>query len=43
MKMVEYEYSFKVKDIQPFIAYCGEKGYIKEKDMCIRKIMLHLK
>lgn len=31
--MVEYEYSFKVKDIQPFIAYCEEKGYIKEKDV----------
>ena len=30
---MEYEYSFKVKELEPYIAYCEQNGYIKTKDM----------
>lgn len=30
--MVEYEYSYKVKNIVPFLNYCEENGYIKKKE-----------
>lgn len=30
--MKEYEYSFKVNDINPFINYCKNNGYILEND-----------
>ncbi len=29
MVNIEYEYSFKVRDITPFITYCDKNGYIK--------------
>ncbi len=30
--MKEYEYSFKVKSIDPYIQYCDENGYTKEEE-----------
>ena len=30
--MKEYEYSFKVKSIDPYIKYCEENGYTKEEE-----------
>lgn len=30
--MIEYEYSFKVKDISPYIKYCSDNDYKKEKE-----------
>lgn len=31
--MLEYEYSFKVKDIKPFINFCEKDGYKKDKEI----------
>ena len=31
-KMIEYEYSFKVKNIEPYINYCKENNYDLEKN-----------
>ena len=39
--MVEYEYSYKVKDINPFIEYCKEKNYSKEKENLQTRILYH--
>ena len=30
---MEYEYSFKVKELEPYITYCEENGYRKTKDI----------
>ena len=30
---MEYEYSFQVKSLKPYIEYCEENGYIKTKDV----------
>ena len=39
--MVEYEYSYKVKDIEPFINYCKENGYSKLKENMQTRILYH--
>ena len=39
--MVEYEYSYKVKDINPFIEYCKENNYSKEKENLQTRILYH--
>ena len=30
---MEYEYSFKVKELEPYISYCEQNGYKKTKDI----------
>lgn len=30
---MEYEYSFKVKSLEPYIEYCEKNGYVLEKDV----------
>ena len=37
--MKEYEYSFKVKSIKPFIGYCKEKGYEKVSEVTQNRIV----
>ena len=37
--MKEYEYSFKVKSIKPYIAYCIENGYTKESEVTQNRIV----
>lgn len=39
MKMIEYEYSFEVKDLQPFIDYCEKNGYKLKEDYCQTRII----
>lgn len=37
--MEEYEYSFKVKSIKPYINYCEENGYKKESEVIQNRIV----
>ena len=37
--MKEYEYSFKVKSIDPYIKYCEENGYTKEEETTQNRIL----
>ena len=39
--MQEYEYSFKVKSIDPYINYCEENNYIKKSSIKENRIVYH--
>lgn len=41
--MEEYEYSFKVTDLTPYINYCEENGYRKEKPVLQNRKVYHNK
>ena len=41
--MIEYEYSFKVKDIRPLIAYCEVNEYKKEEELLQTRVLYHNK
>ncbi|HOZ55386.1 MAG TPA: hypothetical protein PK993_05065 [Clostridia bacterium] len=37
--MIEYEYSFKVSDIEPFIMFCENKNYEKEESITQTRVL----
>lgn len=37
--MVEYEYSFEVKNWQPFIEFCEKNGFVKKEDLSQTRVI----